>query len=354
MAPPPLTIVYSFNKKGFEAEFWTREIAAASNDRYRFVPFNHDDYLDVRRYARAQALDNLYFDREAGLLRMYDDLQATIAASGAQALIVDNYCPYHPDWLKRLAIYKVLRTSDGPLASYDRDFAYLHAYDHVLYHSPAHSPELTMAEKLDYCGAKRHDFWPLAVWDAHFDAAKSETDILVHQRDIDIIFIGTLVPNKMPLLAKVKKVFGARAHFAGRNPWKYNAYFKAKYRVGGWLSSVTRADFMRLYQRAKIGINVHNRGQYTVGSFRMFDLPANGVMQISDGGKYLDSFFEVGREIEGYDDADQLVRKIRHYLDHDDERRAVAAAGFRRTMRDHRMRLRLQQAGEIIERGMQR
>lgn len=335
-----------------EAEFWAREIAAASDERVRFIPFNHDPYLDFARYQRAQLLDNLYFAREPGLMRMYSDLQALVASEHADALLVDNYSPYHPDWLKRLTIYKVLRTSDGPLAAYDRDIAYVHAYDHVLYHSPAHSPDLTMAEKLDYCGVRRHDFWPLALWDVNFDASKSETDILAHERDIDVIFIGALVPGKMPLLAKVKKEFGRRAYFAGRNPWKYNAYFNMKYRFPGWVSSVSFADYVKLYQRAKIGVGVHNRGEYTVGSFRMFDLPGNGVMQISDGGEYLDAFFDVGREIVGYDDADDLIRKIHYYLDHDDERRAIAAAGYRRTMRDHRMRLRLRQAAELIERGL--
>jgi spore maturation protein CgeB len=347
-----MKIIYSFNKKGFEAEFWPREIAAASDDRVQFIPFDHDPYVDIRRYLRAQALDNLYFDREPGLMRMYEDLQQLIAATGADALLVDNCFPYHPDWLRRLSIYKVLRTSDGPLAAYDRDLAYVHAYDHVLYHSPAHSPELTMAEKLDYCGARRHDFWPLAVFDVNFDASKTEQDILAHERDIDVIFIGALMPNKMPLLAKVKKTFGSRAHFAGRNPWKYNAYFNVRFGLPAWLSPVSFPDYVRLYQRAKIGISVHNRGAYTVGSFRMFDLPANGVMQLSDGGNYLDAFFETGREIVGYDDTDDLIRKIRYYLDHEDERNAIATAGFRRTMRDHRMRRRLREAAELIERGL--
>jgi len=33
--------MYSFNKKGYEAECWSREIAAASSSGVAFVPFNH-------------------------------------------------------------------------------------------------------------------------------------------------------------------------------------------------------------------------------------------------------------------------------------------------------------------------
>ena len=55
-----LTIVYSFNKRGLEAGYWLREIAAASNDQFRFVPFNHDPFLSPSLYIRGQLLDNLY------------------------------------------------------------------------------------------------------------------------------------------------------------------------------------------------------------------------------------------------------------------------------------------------------
>src|SRR5207302_1141077 len=98
---------------------------------------NHDSYLEATRYLRAQLLDNLYFDRDPGLMRMYSDMTRLVRDTGADALLVDNCFPYHPEYLRTLPVYKVLRTSDGPLAAYDRDFAYLHAYDHVLYHSPA-------------------------------------------------------------------------------------------------------------------------------------------------------------------------------------------------------------------------
>ena len=41
-------------------------------------------------------------------------------------------------------------------------------------------------------------------------------------------------------------------------------------------------------------------------AYRLFDLPANGVMQISDGGDYLEQFFSVGEEIVSYRGAEEL------------------------------------------------
>lgn len=349
-----MKIVYSFNKRGAESAYWTREIAAASIGDTRFIAFNHDPYVDVARYARAQALDELYYQRDAGLERMYRDVTELLRAEGADVLLVDNGMPYHPEFLRGLPVYKVLRTSDGPMTAYDRDFAYLHAYDHVLYHSPAYSRDLGMAEKLAYCGCRNADFWPLALFDALHAPALSEDAVFAHERDIDVVFVGALMVNKMPMLAKVKQALGRRFVMHGLTSWKRNLYFNARFGFPGWVKPIAIEEYAPLYQRAKIGINVHNRGKYTIGSYRLFDLPGNGVMQLSDGDEYLSAYFEPGKEVVGYSSEDDLVAKIRHYLEHGDERAAIARAGYRRVMRDHRIGTRLHQAADLIANGMQR
>ncbi len=349
-----MNIIYSFNKKGYEAKYWREEIAGASDAQYTFIPFNHDAYLDTRLYMRAQLLDNLYYERHPGLFRMYEDLEGIIEEKKAEALIVDNCFPYHPEYLRRLPIYKVLRTSDGPITAYDRDFAYLHAYDHVLYHSPAYSPEMGMAEKLRYCGAKNIDFWPLGLFDAMFDPSKRLEEIFSISRDIDIIFIGALYVGKMAIMAKVKKAFGGRFRIHGLSTIKRNIYFNAKYGLPGWIRPISFEKYVSLYQRAKIGLNVHNRGAFGVGNYRLFDMPGNGIMQVSDGGEYLNEFFKVGDEIVGYQSADDLIDKLRYYLEHDEERSRIARNGYRRVLRNHRMCQRMAQGGELIQKGIAR
>ena len=347
-----MKIIYSFNKKGFEADYWAREIAAAATHQCEFIPFNHDAYLDQGLYIRAQLLDNLYYQGHQGLKRMYADIEKKIQETNADVLLVDNCPPYHPDFLCKLDIYKVLRIADGPLSAYDRDFAYLHAYDHVLYHSPAYSKDMGMEEKLRYCGAKMVDFWPLGSFQALCDSSKTVSNILSAKRDIDVIFIGALHLNKMPLLARVKKALGGRLRLHGLANLKKNIYFNVKYGFPGWVTPVSFPDYVSLYQRSKIGINVHNRGDYTVGSYRMFDLPANGVMQISDGGPYLEQFFVPGEEIVSYGDADDLVDKIKYYLVRDEERERIAINGFKRVQKDYKIATLLRNAGDLIQKGM--
>jgi spore maturation protein CgeB len=347
-----MKIVYSFNKTGFEAEYWAREIAAASSEGFEFLPFNHGMRVDPSLYPRAQKLDDIFFARNTALMRLYTEFETLLSETRADAILVDNRPPYHPEFLRRLSVHKVLRTSDGPITAYDIDFAYLHAYDQILYHSPAYSPELTMPEKLAYCGARRADFWPMAAFDVAFDSTKSEKTILSSPRDIDVLFVGAMHVGKMEFLARVKKALGSRFKLRGLCSLKKNAYFNLRYGFPGWVRPLAFEDYVPFYQRAKIGINVHNRGDYTVGNYRLFDLAANGVMQISDGGPWLDQFFEVGREIVRYRTLDDLVSLVRHYLAHDQERERIAANGYSRAMKDHRFALRMRQAGALISAAM--
>ncbi len=343
-----MKILYSFNKKGAEAEFWKREIAAASNEQFTYIPFNHDRYLDTSLYLQAQRLDDLYYEYHPGLMAMYEDVKAIIQEQAIDVLLVDTCPPYHPDWLKNLPIYKALRVADGPLTAYERDFAYTHAYDLVLYHTPAYSRDLEMAEKLRYVGAKKTAFWPLALFDAGYEPDLEEEQVFAKKRDIDVVFVGALHLGKMPLIAKVKKAFGSRCRIHGLTSLKKNIYFNLKYGFPGWIKPITQSEYIPLYQRAKIGFNVHNRGKYTVGGYRLFELPANGVMQISDGDEYLNTFFEEGKEIIGYSKADELIKKINYYLKHDAERIDIAKKAYRRVIKDYRISHLLHRVGAII------
>lgn len=348
MPDATLSVLYSHNKRGFERAYWQREIAAASGPSVRFIPFDHGALYPTANYVRGQTLDNAWFDKDPGLIALYDALRRTIEAECADALVVDNYNPYHPEFLRELGIHTVLRMSDGPTVAYDRDFTYAHAFDQVLYHTRAYSPEINLPDKLAYLGVRRADFWPLALFDANWRPGTTIDELLGDRRDIDIMFVGALHLDKMPLLASVKRAFGRRCHLYGLTTVKRNLYFKYKHGAPGWVRPIAFEDYVPLYRRSKIGFNVHLRGDYTVGGFRMFELPANGVLQISDGGQYLNDFYEVGREVEGFAATDELIAKIDHFLTNDRERQEHVRAAFARTMADHRIGHRMAQLEGLL------
>ena len=68
---------------------------------------------------------------------------------------------------------------------------------------------------------------------------------------------------------------------------------------------------------------------------RHFEIPACGTMQISEDGDVLTKCYEPEKEIIIYSGMDDLIRKLKYYLAHDDERETIAQAGYERTMREH-------------------
>ena len=49
----------------------------------------------------------------------------------------------------------------------------------------------------------------------------------------------------------------------------------------------------------------------------------------------LNDLFKVGKEVIEYTDTKDLVKKIKYYLDHEDERIKIARAGQTRTLKEH-------------------
>ena len=59
--------------------------------------------------------------------------------------------------------------------------------------------------------------------------------------------------------------------------------------------------------------------------------------------------FEVNREIVTYHSNEELLEKINYYLNHEEERRKIAEAGQRRTLKDHTYTVRMRELKEILE-----
>jgi spore maturation protein CgeB len=348
-----MNIVFSFNKKGDEAAFWESEIAAASNRDFRFVPFNHGARLDPSFYPTAVELDRLYQAGDQRLFSLYVEFERCIQRAGADAVIVANCPPYHPDYLRRVPVYKALHSADDPGATYLINIPYLHAYEHVFFVSPTYSRDMEMKEKMRYAGKVNADWLPISVFDFECAPERSEDELFTQHRDIDIIYVGGFWRQKLPLLTKVRRAFGRRFRMYGFFGLKHNLYMKARYGYTGWVAPVGIQERVALYQRARVGINIH-WNEYGLGNQRLYHLPANGVMQLSDCADSLHRIFEPDREIVGYRNADDLIDKLKYFLLNESEREAVARRAYRRTMRDYRFAGVARQAGVLIRKGMER
>lgn len=79
---------------------------------------------------------------------------------------------------------------------------------------------------------------------------------------------------------------------------------------------------------------------------RTFHIPACGGFLLHERTPELAEHYIEGREVACFGSPDELIEKVRYYLDHEAERVLIARAGYRRCVRDHSLKNR---ADAIIE-----
>jgi len=70
-------------------------------------------------------------------------------------------------------------------------------------------------------------------------------------------------------------------------------------------------------------------------NIRHFEITSYGGFMLTYETPELAANFEIGKECDVFHDEQELLEKIRYYLAHDKERREIAAAGQRRTLKQH-------------------
>lgn len=76
---------------------------------------------------------------------------------------------------------------------------------------------------------------------------------------------------------------------------------------------------------------------------RDFEVPMAGGFYLVEKAPDYDALFKPGIEVETWSGADELLEKIRYYLEHDSERQAIAQAGAARALADHTWEKRFQE-----------
>lgn len=108
------------------------------------------------------------------------------------------------------------------------------------------------------------------------------------------------------------------------------------------------AMFQQLHD-SKVALNTHiDISPINASNMRLFEATGVGTCLLTDWKPNLRELFEPDVEVLTYRDAAECVEKVRYILAHESQRRAVAAAGQRRALRDHNFDSRAARIDEII------
>jgi len=86
----------------------------------------------------------------------------------------------------------------------------------------------------------------------------------------------------------------------------------------------------------------------SASNMRLFETTGVGACLLTDWKENLSELFEPDTEVLTYRSAEECVEKVKYILEHEDERRAIAAAGQLRTLREHTFDNRAARIDEII------
>jgi spore maturation protein CgeB len=111
---------------------------------------------------------------------------------------------------------------------------------------------------------------------------------------------------------------------------------------------------LQMYEKlsqSRISLNRHiDVAEGYANNMRIFETTGVGGLLVTEDAPNLPDLFDPGREVVAYEDEDDLVEKLEHYLRHDDERLAIAAAGQRRTLAEHTYSQRMPELAVMLER----
>ena len=259
------------------------------------------------------------------LLGLYDRLEEKLRAK--DVLINASGINLHPEFVEKLPVFTVFQCFDDPESSAVLSEPVARSYDLCLVGNIA---ELDTYRSW---GVKNLEWAPLGFFSQDYDSTLTEDDLLYGERDIQLFMMSDrLSPWRKPRLDKLAEAF-PEAHFYGKG-WSR-----------GYLPNEKQLSMLC---RAKIGPNLHN----STGpiNYRLFYLPANGVMQICDNKSHLGKIFELGKEVVGFDTVEECIELCRYYLANDKERRQIAVAGWKRTLRDYNEVTVFSRTVQIVER----
>jgi len=248
--------------------------------------------------------------RDKTLLKMYESLEKKL--EGKDVLLNASGINLHPEFVSKLKVFTVFQCFDDPESSNNLSRPVARAYDLCLVGNIAE------VDTYRNWGASNVEWIPLGLFPGSYDTSLTYDMILNGERDIGLfMMIDRSIKVRKERLNKLENAF-PNSHFYGKG-W-----------ARGYLSYEQEINYLK---RARIGPNLHlSTGPI---NFRTYYLPANGVMQICDNKSNLGKIYDLNKEVVGFDTVEECIELCQYYLAHDNERKQIAANGWKRAIADY-------------------
>jgi spore maturation protein CgeB len=108
-------------------------------------------------------------------------------------------------------------------------------------------------------------------------------------------------------------------------------------------------EMYQILRNSTITLNHHiDIAESYANNMRLFEATGVGTLLITDWKVNLHGMFEPGKEVVAYRTPEECIELVRYYLEHGDEREAIAHAGQARTLREHTYYQRVQELVDIV------
>lgn len=154
------------------------------------------------------------------------------------------------------------------------------------------------------------------------------------EKNTDVLFVGTGDLRRIFLLERIKAyvtVYGVR--------WaKYENMMTAELFQRVIDKKIWGKDLHQTLAESKIVLNINNINFYGIETgvnLRIFEALSAGCFLLTEHSDEIAELFVVGKEIETFHSASDLLDKVIFYLHNDEKRREIAEAGYQKFLRNY-------------------
>lgn len=158
----------------------------------------------------------------------------------------------------------------------------------------------------------------------------------------DVVFVGGLSPRHAARTEWLEAIAGAvplKWWGYGVESLSRNSPLRQMHQGEAW-----GLDMYNIFYNSRIVLNHHiDEAEDNANNMRLYEATGTGAMLLTDTKKNLADLFLPGREVVAYADGADCAEKVRYFLEHEDERAAIALAGQQRTLSSHTYLRRMEQ-----------